>query len=148
MTDTILMMALKWVYKNLGVGEELNNIKNEVLKSCLWSPLKNKITSLFPSKEGTIEFIDAISDTEATNNIEPYKEIESVYEKITDKEAPEQLWDILVECLKENSEKINKLNEASNCNMSQTIIGKQKIKGDYIQISGNQINTYYPNKKE
>lgn len=140
MKETILMSVCKWVFKQFNFEENIEEISNDVLKSCLWSPLKNKLIQFFSSKKESEAFIDKIAQQPATNNAEPYRDIEDIYEEITGNNTAQELWLQMIECLKENSEQLKKACDLyTNMNSSQFYIGNQFNNGDVTNIGHDQI---------
>lgn len=120
MKATTLWAVCKWVYQTLGVKENMTEITNDMLKSYLWMPLKNRLSKYFTSPQETDKFLVEVSNAPADYEAEPYRDIEQIYRRIENRDCPGELWQEMLKCLKEN----------------RAVICQNVVQGNQSQASG------------
>lgn len=144
MKETVLIAAVRWVFKNFGVEEGISELGSDVLKSCVFLPFKNMLLNKKMTREQSEKFLDVIAERPAENADEPYRDMERIYEELTGKDMPQDLWMQMIDCFKENSEQLKKMQScAANNSASQLNIKNQYNTGEHVTtVAGNQIINY------
>lgn len=113
---TILMALCSWVANKFHLEESLQEVGIEVLQKSLWTPLKEKIMGFFDTEDDAEHFLESISTQEIDNIEDPSDDIAKIYEEINPNISSEQLYSVLIDFIKVNTELIHKINSENNKN--------------------------------
>lgn len=116
MNMSILMALCSWAAKNFHLEESLQEVGIEVLQKSLWTPLKEKIMGFFNTEDDAEQFLESISTQEIDNIENPSDDIAKIYEEINPNISSEQLYSVLIDFFKANTELIHKINSENNKN--------------------------------
>ncbi|WP_394903499.1 hypothetical protein [Clostridium butyricum] len=125
---TILQQFSTWISENWAVSAIAGGIFWDTIKGQLLVPFKNKFSKYFNSEKEAEEYLQKISETESINKKKPFRDIEDLYEEVTQKKLPGDFINELREFLINNNDKIELMNQE---------------KGDFIgfnQQAGRDIN--------
>lgn len=116
MGESILIAISKWVVKNFKVSESLKETGTEILQTCLWAPLKEKIVKFFSTEKEAQKFIEKISETGVKNEQKPQRDVEDVYEDVKEQEGipDKELFNTIAGFFRDNQELIKQINATNN----------------------------------
>lgn len=135
---SILQSFSTWVSENWLASAILGGVTWDITKEYLLLPLKNKIGKYFIDDEQVQNYIETVSSTNVINIKKPYRDIEDIYENITNQEVPLDLTDTLKEFFIENKELIEAMNKRLQTN-SIFQISNQHATRDINNVNGHQI---------
>ncbi len=108
--NTILITLSAWAVKNLGIKESLSEVGTEILKKCIWTPLKEKIVKFFSSDKETQDFLERISNQKCVNEQKPERDIEDIYEEMKNQTPDIELFEAITNFFKDNQNLVAEAN--------------------------------------
>ncbi|WP_346879437.1 hypothetical protein [Clostridium sp. UBA3061] len=110
---TIIQQFSAWVSENWAVSAIAGGVFWDVIKGQLLIPFKAKFGKYFNNDKEVEEYLQKISETESINKKKPIRDIEDVYEDVTQKDLPDKFIDELKEFLISNNDKVEMMNKQS-----------------------------------
>ena len=117
---TILVTLSDWAVRNLGINESLSEVGTEILKKCVWTPLKEKVVKFFSSDKEAQDFVERISTQNCVNEHKPERDIEDVYEEMKSQLPDKELFESITNFFEENQkliEEANRMNVAKEADL-------------------------------
>lgn len=110
---TIIQEFSRWVSENWAVSAIAGGVFWDVIKGQLLIPFKTKLGMYFNNDKQAEEYLQKISEAESINKKKPIRDIEDVYEDVTQKALPDNFIDELRTFLIENNDMIDMMNKQS-----------------------------------
>lgn len=108
---TILQQFSTWVSENWAVSAIAGGIMWDTIKGYLLIPFKNKFSKYFSCNKEAEEYFEKICKTESINKKKPSRDIEDVYEDVTQNALPDGFIDELRDFLITNNDKVELINQ-------------------------------------
>lgn len=120
---TILITLSAWAVKNLGIKEALSEVGTEIIKKCLWTPLKEKIVKFFASDKEAQDFVEKISTQNCVNEHKPERDVEDVYEEMVNQLPDKELFETIANFFRDNQKLIEEANRMERERKKDPTIG-------------------------
>lgn len=137
--STVLQEFSTWASQSFMVSAIAGGVMWDTIKGQLLVPFKNKFSKYFDSEDEAERYFEKINNDESINKKKPQRDIEDIYEEITDKEIPGSFIHDLNEFLKINKEKI----ELINREQGDFTVTNQHASRDINNVKGSQTIINY-----
>lgn len=108
---TIVQQFSTWVSENWGASAIAGGIVWGVIKEYLLVPFKDKFGKYFNGNKEVEEYFERICISQSINKKKPARDIEDVYEDITENKLPNGFIDELREFFITNKDKVEMINQ-------------------------------------
>lgn len=108
---TVLQQFSSWVSENWAVSAIAGGVLWDTIKDHLLIPFKSAFSKYFSCDNEAEIYFEKICNTESINKRKPARDIEDVYEDVTQDELPSEFIDDLRKFLINNNDKIDLINK-------------------------------------
>lgn len=141
MTDliTIFDAVCAFVISNTGTLTTglVTNLTYDTLKKSLdFSSLKKRIARFFDEEKDVDKYLEDLCQKPSNNTAKPYRDVEDVFENISDRDYNPDLYKEIELWIKQNSDKLIEISKVKQANKKGINIGNQNAGKNIYNIQG------------